>query len=67
MSGSPMPRIRAMGVEIGPVAPAPPAESHAAVRRDSAADKNKPSRIQCSLRLGMSRSAASGDKAARPG
>ncbi|WP_157270426.1 type I-F CRISPR-associated endoribonuclease Cas6/Csy4 [Azohydromonas aeria] len=52
MSSSPMPRVRAMGVEVGLVALAPATDSHAAVRRDNAADKNKPSRIRRSLRLG---------------
>ena len=52
MANSPLPRIRAMGVDVGPVAPAPATDSYTAVRRDNAAYKNKPSRIRRSLRLG---------------
>ncbi len=52
ISGSPLPRIRAMGVEVGAVVPAPTTQGYAAVRRDNAADKDKPSRIRRSLRLG---------------
>lgn len=52
MSNSALPRIRAMGVDISLVAPAPATQGYAAVRRDNAADKDKPSRIRRSLRLG---------------
>lgn len=52
MLNSALPRIRAMGVDIGPVALAPATQCHAALRRDNAADKDKPSRIRRSLRLG---------------
>jgi hypothetical protein len=52
MSNSPLPRIRAMGIDVGAVVPAPATQGYAAVRRDNAADKNKPSRIRRSLRLG---------------
>ncbi|WP_084151237.1 type I-F CRISPR-associated endoribonuclease Cas6/Csy4 [Azohydromonas australica] len=52
VSNSALPRLRAMAVDMGPVTLAPATPSHAAVRRDNAADKNKPSRIRRSLRLG---------------